>query len=70
MAYVELEGNSLPPLPRLPIVKEGTWVVYNRDDYDDDNELVLRNFFTRNKERKEIKAKRLEGEREMKGRLK
>ncbi|KAL9965873.1 hypothetical protein ACROYT_G029727 [Oculina patagonica] len=38
MAYVELVGSSLPPLPKLPVVKEGKWVVYGRDE--DDNELT------------------------------
>ena len=38
MAYVELKDNSLPPLPKLPVVKNGKWVVYGNDD-DDDNEL-------------------------------
>lgn len=37
MAYVELIGNSLPPLPELPVVKQGKWVVYGKDDHD--NEL-------------------------------
>ena len=35
MAYVEFVGNSLPPLPRLPVVKDGRWILYGRDDYDD-----------------------------------
>ena len=39
MAYVELKDNSLPPLPKLPVVKNGKWVVYRNDDYDGDNEL-------------------------------
>ena len=37
MAYVELIGNSLPPLPELPVIKQGKWVVYDKDD--DDNKL-------------------------------
>ena len=41
MAYVELRDNSLPPLPKLPVVKNGKWVVYGKEDNDDDNyELV------------------------------
>lgn len=39
MAYVELIGNSLPPLPKLPVIKQGKWVVYGRDD--NDNELTV-----------------------------
>ncbi|KAJ7378278.1 54S ribosomal protein L17 mitochondrial [Desmophyllum pertusum] len=39
MAYAEFVGNSLPPLPKLPVVKEGRWIIYGRDD-DDDDELV------------------------------
>ena len=39
MAYVELKDNSLPPLPKLPVVKNGKWVVYRNDDDDGDNEL-------------------------------
>jgi len=41
MAYVELKDNSLPPLPKLPVVKNGKWVVYGNDDDDgdDDDEL-------------------------------
>ena len=32
MAYVELKDNSLPPLPKLPVVKNGKWVVYGNDE--------------------------------------
>lgn len=34
MAYVELIGNTLPPLPKLPVVKNGKWVVYGNDEDD------------------------------------
>lgn len=39
MAYAEFVGNSLPPLPKLPVVKEGRWIIYGRED-DNDDELV------------------------------
>ena len=32
MAYVELKDNLLPPLPKLPVVKNGKWVVYGNDE--------------------------------------
>jgi len=35
MAYVELRDNSLPPLPKLPVVKNGKWVVYG-PQHDDE----------------------------------
>lgn len=41
MAYVELRDNSLPPLPKLPVVHNGRWVVYgSQDDHDDGNAVV------------------------------
>lgn len=41
MAYVELKDNSLPPLPKLPVVHNGRWVVYgSQDDRDDGNAVV------------------------------
>ena len=39
MAYVELKDNSLPPLPKLPVVKNGKWVVYGNDEDNIDDEL-------------------------------
>lgn len=39
MAYVELKDNSLPPLPKLPVVKNGKWVVYGNDEGNIDDEL-------------------------------
>lgn len=39
MAYAEFVGNSLPPLPKLPVVKEGRWIIYGREN-DNDDELV------------------------------
>ena len=39
MAYVELKDNSLLPLPKLPVVKNGKWVVYGNDEDNIDNEL-------------------------------
>lgn len=36
MAYVELRDNSLPPLPKLPVVDNGRWVVYGWKDEDSD----------------------------------
>lgn len=39
MAYVELTDNSLPPLPKLPVVKNGKWVVYGNDEDNIDDEL-------------------------------
>lgn len=39
MAYVELKDNSLPPLPKLPVVKSGKWVVYGNDVDNIDDEL-------------------------------
>ena len=47
MAYVELIGNSLPPLPELPVVKRGKWVVYGKDD--DDNELRAQSAIVKSK---------------------
>lgn len=58
MAYVELVGNPLPPLPRLPMVQGGNWVIYNRDDYEDDNKTVVKNFFKWMERRKEIKVQK------------
>ena len=41
MAYVELRDNSLPPLPKLPVVHNGRWVVYgSQGDRDDGNAVV------------------------------
>ena len=40
MAYVELKDNSLPPLPKLPVVKNGKWVVYGNDEDNIDDELL------------------------------
>lgn len=39
MAYVELKDNSLPPFPKLPVVKNGKWVVYGNDVDNIDDEL-------------------------------
>ena len=39
MAYVELKDNSLPPLPKLPVIKNGKWVVYGNGEDDGDDEL-------------------------------
>ena len=39
MAYVELKDNSVPPLPKLPVVKNGKWVVYGNDVDNIDDEL-------------------------------
>lgn len=39
MAYVELKDNSLPPLPKLPVVENGKWVVYGNGEDDGDDEL-------------------------------
>ena len=39
MAYVELKDNSLPPLPKLPVVKNGKWVVCRNDEDNIDDEL-------------------------------
>ena len=39
MAYVELKDNSLPPLPKLPVVENGKWVVYGNDVDNIDDEL-------------------------------
>jgi len=47
MAYVELIGNSLPPLPELPVIKQGKWVVYSRDD--DDNEVAAQSAIVKGK---------------------
>ena len=43
MAYVELKDNSLPPLPKLPVVKNGKWVVYRNDEDNIDDELLEEN---------------------------
>ena len=48
MAYAELIGNSLPPLPELPVVKQGKWVVYGRND--DDNELTAQRAIVKGKQ--------------------
>ena len=47
MAYVELIGNSLPPLPELPVIKQGKWVVYGSDV--DDNELTAQSAIVKSK---------------------
>ena len=39
MAYVELKNNLLPPLPKLPVFKNGKWVVYGNGEDDGDDEL-------------------------------
>ncbi|KAK2566510.1 39S ribosomal protein L17 [Acropora cervicornis] len=41
MAYVELRDNSLPPLPKLPVVHNGRWVVYGSQDDSDDGNVVV-----------------------------
>ena len=43
MAYVEFRDNALPPLPKLPVVKNGKWVVYGTEEDDNDEELVEEN---------------------------
>ena len=47
MAYVELIGNSLPPLPELPVIKQGKWVVYDKDD--DENKLRAQSAIVKSK---------------------
>ena len=40
MAYVELVDNSLPSLPKLPVVKNGKWVVYGKEEENEQTALV------------------------------